>query len=114
MNREDISKKVGLNIRKLRLIKGISQEKLALHAGIHPAYLGRLERGEKCPTVETIFKISEALEIDASEILLFESKTEQKTMKEDARIKVVMNKLPMEKQEKIVDIIENIAKLIEK
>jgi len=52
---------IGEKIRYYRKKLGFSQEELALRAGIHPAYLGKLERNEKNPTVETIDKIIDAV-----------------------------------------------------
>jgi len=50
-------------IRQLRVEQKLSQEELALRAGINPAYLGHIERGLKCPTIDTINKIVSALGI---------------------------------------------------
>ena len=44
---KDINKRVGLNIRRIREKRGLSQEKLAGLAGIHRVYMGQVERGEK-------------------------------------------------------------------
>ena len=55
MERTELNKKIGQNIRKYRLKIDISQENLAMSAGLYPAYLGRLERGEKCPTIDTLY-----------------------------------------------------------
>ena len=63
------NKKIGQNIRKYRLKIDISQENLAMSAGLYPAYLGRLERGEKCPTIDTLYKISCALGITINELI---------------------------------------------
>lgn len=62
--------KVGERIRYHRLQRGMSQEKLALLAGINPAFLGHLERGLKSPTFTTLDKIVEALELNYSEFLM--------------------------------------------
>lgn len=48
---------VGEKIRYYRKKIDLSQEALALKAGLHPAYLGKLERNEKHPTIETTDKI---------------------------------------------------------
>ena len=69
MTRELLNKKLGSNIRKYRLIADISQETLAKRAGLYPAYLGRLERGEKCPTIDTVYKICKALGVTMSDVL---------------------------------------------
>ena len=53
----------GKRIRDIRMSKNISQEKLAELSGLHPTYIGQLERGEKSPTLESIYKISVGLDI---------------------------------------------------
>lgn len=47
---------IGARIRYFRKLKGLSQEKLAWEAGINPAFLGELERGQKSPTLKTLEK----------------------------------------------------------
>lgn len=64
----EIRSLVGWNLRALRIEKGISQDDLALQAGIERAYVGYLERGKKNPTVETLAKISSALGCHVSEL----------------------------------------------
>jgi XRE family transcriptional regulator, regulator of sulfur utilization len=55
---------IGNRIRKYRKFKKLSQEQLAEMAGTHYSYIGKIERGEHNPTIQTLEKISEALEID--------------------------------------------------
>jgi transcriptional regulator with XRE-family HTH domain len=43
---------------------GISQERLALDAGIGRSYMGRLERAECSPTTETIYKLLPHLKVN--------------------------------------------------
>jgi transcriptional regulator with XRE-family HTH domain len=43
----DIKEEVGFNIRKIREVRGFSQENLAALADLHRAYIGQIERGEK-------------------------------------------------------------------
>lgn len=68
---ENINKRVGLNIRKYRLQKNLSQEKLALEADLHRAYIGQIERGEKNIGVKNLEKIAKALKIKTSKLLDF-------------------------------------------
>jgi len=57
-------------IRKLRLKKGLSQEKLARLADISNATLVKIESGvAKEPTITTVFKIADALEISIDELV---------------------------------------------
>ena len=58
------------NIRKLRLKKGLSQEKLARLADISNATLVKIEAGvAKEPTITTVAKIARALEISIDELI---------------------------------------------
>jgi transcriptional regulator with XRE-family HTH domain len=50
-------------IRKLRGQKGISQMELAVKSGMSQSFLASLEKGKKSPSVLTILKIADALEI---------------------------------------------------
>ena len=64
----DIAKTVGQRIRNFRTQKGLSQDKLAEYAGVHPTYIGQLERGEKNATLESIERITSALQISLSDL----------------------------------------------
>lgn len=54
-------KALGLTIRKLRIEAGLSQEALALQAGIDRSYLGGIERGEHNVAVMNLVRISHCL-----------------------------------------------------
>lgn len=57
-------------IRKLRLKKGLSQEKLARLADISNATLVKIESGvAKKPTITTVVKIADALEVSIDELV---------------------------------------------
>ncbi len=59
----------GQLVRKYRKERNMSQEQLALLCNIDRSYLGRIERGEVNPTLEKIYKLSNALSIKASDLL---------------------------------------------
>lgn len=65
---EDIAKIVGERIRGFRKAQGLSQEELAHHASLHNTYIGQLERGEKNATIESLYKITNALGITLEEL----------------------------------------------
>ncbi len=73
---------VGAKIRYFRKKLCLSQEALAFKANIHPAYLGKLERNEKNPTIGTLEKIISAIGISYSEF--FSDDLENETNEERA------------------------------
>lgn len=64
----DIAKLVGQRIRNYRTQLGLSQEKLAELSRCHPTYIGQLERGEKNATLESIERVSSALNVPLSKL----------------------------------------------
>ena len=60
---------VGKVIQRFREEKGLSQEVLSGFADIGRTHLSAIERGARKPTLETFFKISEALEVCPSVLL---------------------------------------------
>lgn len=69
---DEIDKKVELNIRLERVKRGISQEILADMAGIARFTMGIIERGEQSPSLQTVAKVANALQIDIYKLFLFE------------------------------------------
>ena len=57
-----ISETVGKRLRIRRTELGYSQELTSEKAGLHPTYIGQVERGEKNLTIESLEKICNALE----------------------------------------------------
>lgn len=64
------SKTVGKVIASFRKRKGISQEVLSGLADIGRTHLSAIERGERKPTLETLYRISNALDINMSDIVI--------------------------------------------
>ena len=109
MERTELNKKIGQNIRKYRLKIDISQENLAMSAGLYPAYLGRLERGEKCPTIDTLYKISCALGITINELICFDSKIDSSPTNNQAKMRIeeALKQIPDTQQLRIAEIQQN-------
>jgi len=59
----------GTIIRQLRQEKGLSQLTLGLLIGNDSAYISRIESGKKEPTLKTIVRIAEALEVEPLKML---------------------------------------------
>jgi transcriptional regulator with XRE-family HTH domain len=106
-----IMNKTAEKIKYFRKLQGLSQEKLALLAGLNPAFMGHIERAQKCPTVDTLNKIACALNISLSELLNFDS---QPVTVENAeaiqKVAFLMRTLPPKDAEEIVDIVSRIIK----
>ena len=58
----------GIALREARIARKLSQDELALEAGIDRAYFGHLERATKSPTLKTIEKLTAALQIRPSKL----------------------------------------------
>lgn len=56
----------GKRVREIRSAKGLTQEELALQLNLNGTFISRLERGERSPSLPTIAKIAQALEVDIS------------------------------------------------
>lgn len=111
IKREEISRIIGKRIQKFRTQRKLSQEELALSSEMHPAYLGRVERGEKCPTVDTLFKISQGLKIPLSELLDISSEIKPSNTEAMERIKIALLNLSDNEAVEIAEIVERIVQL---
>lgn len=60
---------VGKRIRKARKAKNLTLEELAERCGLHPAYIGQLERGVKNASLYTLEKIACALELSLTDLV---------------------------------------------
>ncbi len=52
----------GQLLKELRALCGFTQADLALRAGIAVSFVSRMERGQACPTIETVFKLANAFD----------------------------------------------------
>jgi len=68
----------GNAVRQYRYLLGVSQEALAEKASIHRTYVGGIERGERNPTLTTIYRLASVLNVDAADLLREAGDTERK------------------------------------
>jgi transcriptional regulator with XRE-family HTH domain len=59
----------GIALKKIRLKKKLTQEELSLQADLARAYVSELEFGRKTASIETVFKLSKALNIKCSKLM---------------------------------------------
>lgn len=60
---------IGWNLRKYRVAKGLSQERLALESGIDRSYVGRVERGTENVTITQLEKMATVLGVKVQQLL---------------------------------------------
>ena len=58
---EEIKKALGNRIRELRTQRGFSQIRFARRCGLHPSYMGEIERGETNLTLASLLLITRRL-----------------------------------------------------
>jgi transcriptional regulator with XRE-family HTH domain len=64
----DAKETVAVNIRRLRVARGVSQDDFAVDAGIDRTYVSRLERKLENPTVLVLERIARALDVPITEL----------------------------------------------
>ena len=60
---------IGQTIRRLRKEKHLSQEVFSGLAALDRTHYSKIERGLRVPTLETIFKMAQALDMKPSELI---------------------------------------------
>ncbi len=70
MEEETLAARFGALIRRLRLERAYSQEKLAEAAKLERAYVGMIERGEVNVSLKTAFKLARSLDLTLSHLFL--------------------------------------------
>lgn len=69
-NRQDpVLVALGEAIKRVRLSKDISQEKLALLAEVDRSYVGRVERGDNNVAVLTLARLANTLDISIAKLM---------------------------------------------
>lgn len=62
--------RVAWHVRRLRVERGLSQEALAVDAGVDRGYVSGIERGTFNPTLEILDRLAAALSVDVGEFLV--------------------------------------------
>ena len=69
MDRQSLLREFGRRIKMKRAECGISQESLAIRAGLDRTYISGLERGLRNPSLTCIFKVAKGLEVPCEDLL---------------------------------------------
>ena len=71
MKDSDYLKKVGQNIKKIRISKGIKQVDLAYECDFEKQNMQRIEAGKTNFTMKTLLKISKSLDVSVIDLINF-------------------------------------------
>jgi transcriptional regulator with XRE-family HTH domain len=91
---------VARNLRRVRLLRRLSQEALALEAGVDRAYVSGLERGVRNPTVRLLERLARVLKVSVSEIVtvVSEPEAEAKNLPRGRHVRGTARKQPKNRQ----------------
>jgi transcriptional regulator with XRE-family HTH domain len=65
----DLTPIVGANLKRLRVKRGLSLERMAKASGVSRAMLGQIELGQSTPTINVVWKIARALDVSFSTLI---------------------------------------------
>lgn len=63
------AQKLGINIRRIREKKGLLQSDLCKKLSLDPAYMSKVESGQKNLTLATMERLAKALEVPIEELI---------------------------------------------
>jgi transcriptional regulator with XRE-family HTH domain len=69
---------VAWNVRRLRVLRGISSEALAAKADVDRAYVSRIERAIANPTIDVLARMAGVLEVEIGELFVIPQPTEER------------------------------------
>lgn len=65
---------IELRIKEIRLKRNMSQEELSKLSNVSASYISELESNSKMPTILTLCKLADALDVDVSELYIYKKK----------------------------------------
>lgn len=66
---QDLKRRVGENLSRLRKRRSLSMERLATLSGVSRAMLGQIEAGESAPTISFLWKVARGLDVRFADLL---------------------------------------------
>lgn len=114
MKSDQYLKALGERIRATRKAKGISQERLAELADLHPTYVSGIERGKVNSSITTCRQLAEALDMPLAELVaLPEDISDERISSELVSIHARIRTLDSRKQDVFFAAARNILTTIE-
>ena len=66
---KDESKKLGENLKRIRIKKDITQIEIARRLGVDRSFVSNIENGKNNPTLSTITSLAKVLDVPSTELL---------------------------------------------
>lgn len=66
---DELREDLAANLKRLRAARGYAQDSLALDAGVHRTMLSKIERCLTNPSLETLVKLADVLEVTVADLL---------------------------------------------
>jgi transcriptional regulator with XRE-family HTH domain len=104
---ENIYKQIGNNIKEIRKALGLTQEKVAEQVGIEPPFFGQIERGVGIPSIKSLVKIADALDVDVSD--LFPAKRKPRKDLQREAVNIMLKSASLANKKKISKIVRVIC-----
>lgn len=65
----DMRRLIGLNVKRIRLAKGLTQERFSELSGFTQQYISGLERGQRNPTIVSVYQLAQTLGVSHLDLL---------------------------------------------
>jgi transcriptional regulator with XRE-family HTH domain len=69
LHSEKVAFRFGENLRRCRLLSGLSQEELGERASLHRTEIGKLEKGERLARIDTLIRLAGGMGIRPEELV---------------------------------------------
>lgn len=74
----DLREIFATNLRRLRAVRGLSQDDLAYEAKVSRSYLSQLEKGKFFASLKVVSKVAKVLKVEPAELLKLPTKQQRK------------------------------------
>jgi transcriptional regulator with XRE-family HTH domain len=67
---DQLRSNLALNLKSIRMAKGLAQERLALDAGVDRTVVSKIERAVTNPSLEILLRLANQLDVEVGQLLL--------------------------------------------
>lgn len=106
----ELQRKIGQRIRNIRKECGITQQDLSSIISVNQSYIAQVEQGKKNITIDTLAKISNALEVSLSDLLQGLDNKDTRQTSAFVRINTILDSTTTNDHEMILQVLETIFK----